>query len=68
MTALYICLYILSCIFCFFAIVNYERKNMHIDKDALFFMMLFSALWPAALVIVLIFKLFEWIEKVVNKK
>lgn len=67
MTTLLIPLYILSILLCFTGIILYERKKMYIDQEALFFMMLTSAIWPAALVFLLIVKLFDWLEGVVNK-
>jgi len=67
MTILYLTLYTLICIFFFYAIVRHERKEGYIDQEALFFMMLFSIIWPVSFVLVLIVKFFEWLEKVVNK-
>jgi len=67
MTILYLTLYTLILIFFFCAIIRYERKEGHIDQEALFFMMLFSVIWPVSLALIFIVKFFEWFEKVVNK-
>lgn len=64
---LLIILYILSILLCFTGIILYERKKMYIGQETLFFMMFFSAIWPAGLVFILIVKLFDWLEGVVNK-
>lgn len=65
---LLITLYILSVLLCFTGIILYERKKMYIDQEALFFMMLFSVFWPIAVTFIGIVRLFDFLEKVVNKK
>lgn len=68
MTTLYICLYTLSTLLCFTGIILYERKKMYIDQESLFFMLLFSAIWPFGVAFIGIVHLFDFLEKVVNKK
>ena len=65
---LLITLYILSILLCFTGIILYERKKMYIDQEALFFMTVVSVLWPICVVCYLIVRIYEYLEKVVNKK
>lgn len=67
MTIPYLTLYTLICIFCFCAIIKHLRKIGYIDQEDLFFTILSSIVWPVTIVIVLVIKFFEWLEKVVNK-
>ena len=66
--SLLIALYILSTLLCFIGIILYERKKMYIDQESLFFMLLFSAIWPFGVAFIGIAHLFGLLEKVVNKK
>jgi len=68
MTPLLITLYILSILLCFTGIILYERKKMYIDQEALFAISLSSIVWPLCLAALIIFKVYAWLEEVVNKK
>lgn len=65
---LLIILYIVSIPLCFTGIILYERKKMYIDQESLFFMLLFSAIWPFGVTFIGIVHLFDFLEKLVNKK
>lgn len=63
-----ITVYILSILLCFTGIILYERKKMYINQEALFLMSLVSAFWPICVIIYLIVRGYEVLEKVVNNK
>ncbi len=60
--------YILSAIVFFVLFTKYMKRRLeYIDKEDLFFLIFGSIFWPLVLVGGLVYAIFDWLEKVVNK-
>lgn len=62
--------YILISICFFVGLVRYTKHNRllsHVDKEDLFFIIFASAIWPIVTVGIIVYKLFELLEWMVNK-
>lgn len=60
--------YVLSVIVFFIFFTKYKKKQLgYINKEDLFFFMFGSIVWPLVVICYLVYLIFDWLEKVVNK-